>query len=250
MTLLLCVLAFAEDPPPPPEGSGEVEVLPSEQVDVYAVPEVAKARDAVVQQLRADGYHRSERKDGYTIYHNDIPYHPRVILHDDGWVEVRREAVRFHSPGHQFADQGSKLEYLWCVIALPMCISPGGQVISKTKLDALKEDVYNDTHDEMLQLNNAVAGHAMRQRLDHDLPAQMEAIWNDPQQPLPLKKAMLLTLWDSRTDTPEGEQAREAIENFLVAVVQTSSTPITKEELTVFNLHRTAPRALELPTSP
>jgi hypothetical protein len=214
------------------------------------MPEVARARDAVVQQLRADGYHRSERKDGYTIYHNDIAYHPRVILHDDGWIEVKREAIRFHAPGRKFANEGSKLEYLWCVLALPLCISPGGQVMSKTKLDAYKEDVYNDTHDTMTQLNNAVAANAMRRRLNQDIPAQLEQIWNDPQRPLEERKALLLAFWDTRTDTPEGEQARQAAENFLSAVVQTSGTPISRAELDAFNARHTAPRPLDLPVKP
>ncbi len=263
LLLLLSSLALAQDPAPPaepapvspappaaPAAEEEEEApLPGAEVTIFSVPEVARARDALVQQLRAEGYRRSERKDGYTIYHHDAPYRPQVVLHDDGWIQVRRERIRIHAPGRRFANEGSPLEYLWCatIIALPYCISPGGQLISKTKLEAFKEEVFDATQVEVRQLNNAVAGHAMEQRLSRDIPAQLEGIWRDGSLPIQTRKDRILALWDTRTDTPEGDAAREAIENFMAAVIQTSATPYTAAELEAFNRPLAPADRLNLP---
>jgi len=275
MLLSLCLMALAEDPtptptPPPPESTTAPEtptatpeapvVAPpesetsqgEEEIEIWAVPEVARARDALVQRLRSEGYTRSERKDGYTVYHNDIPYHPRVILHDDGWVELKREKVRVHAPGHRFASEGSKLEYLWCVIpvAWPACISPGGQIISKRKLDPLKADVYDSTHEEVRALNDAVAATALYERISKEIPLILQSTWDNQELSTVEKKERILALWDSRTDTPEGEEVRRSIEAFMIAVIQTSSTPYTSKEVEEFNARRQAPRPLELPIRP
>lgn len=275
MLLSLCLMALAEDPtpaptPPPPESTTAPEtptetpeapvVAPpesetsqgEEEIEIWAVPEVARARDALVQRLRSEGYTRSERKDGYTVYHNDIPYHPRVILHDDGWVELKREKVRIHAPGHRFASEGSKLEYLWCVIpvAWPACISPGGQIISKRKLDPLKADVYDNTHEEVRALNDAVAATALYERISKEIPLILQSTWESQELSASEKKERILALWDSRTDTPEGEEVRRSIEAFMIAVIQSSSTPYTSKEVEEFNARRQAPRPLELPIRP
>lgn len=56
--------------------------------------------------------------------------------------------------------------------------------------------------------------------------------------------------WDERTETPEGEQARLAVERFLNGVVQVSDTPIEAEELAAFNARRQVERELRLRPSP
>ena len=255
MLLLLAMLAWGEEPPEAPEEpqapvpGAEVDVQGGE-VEIIAVPAVAKARDELIQQLRAEGYTRSIRRDGETVYLHNLPYHPQVVLHDEGWIEVRRAPVRVHAPGKRFADEGSPAAYLWCLLAPPLCISPGGLVISKKKLDPLKAEVYDSTHDEVRRLNDAVAGAAMDTRIGRDIPAQMEAIWGDSAIPPEERRRRLLDLWDSRTDTPEGEAVRQAIEAFMNGVVQRSAAPFTAAELAAFEQRRTAPRPLALRPAP
>ena len=236
--------AETSEPEAPVPGQ-EVEVQGAE-VEIIAAPEVARARDELIQRLRAEGYTRVERRDGATVLLHALPYHPQVIIHDDGWIEVKRSPIRFHSPGRQFADEGPIAAYLWCIIAPHLCVSPGGLVISKRKLDPLKAEVYDSTRFELRQLNDAVAAVATERRIGHDIPEELARIWGDASIPAPERRRRLLELWDSRTDTPEGEAARQAIEAFLNAVVQGSAEPFTVEELTAFEARRTAPRPLSL----
>lgn len=255
-TLFALALAAEPDsdsestPPARPETQEETDLLdelPSEEIDVYALPNVAKARDKLVQQLRADGYHRSIRHEDYTVYRHDIPYHPTVVIHDDGWIEIKRAPVRIHAPGRAFASDGSKLEYLKCVVMPTACISVGGLLVSPARYNAMVEDVYESTRSEVIALNNAVAAGATRYRADHVIPSLMAGIWEDPDLTPAERRRQIFLFWDSRTDTPEGEEVRRAVENFIVGVVQSSPNPFTRSELDTYNASRTAPRPLVIP---
>ena len=234
----------ADDPDAPVPGQ-EVEVQGAE-IEVIAAPEVARARDELIQRLRAEGYVRVKRRDGETVLIHALPYHPQVIIHDDGWIEVRRAPVRVHAPGRQFADEGPAAAYLWCILVPTRCISPGGLIISRRKLEPMKAEVYEQSGDELRQLQQALATAAMERRIGQELPAELARIWGDTSVPAADRRRALLALWDSRTDTPEGEAARQAIEAFLNAVVQGSADPFTPDELAAFEARRTAPRPLSL----
>ncbi len=221
---------------------------PDAEITVTAAAPVARARDALFQTLRAQGYRAGRRQGDTVVFRSYVPYHPDVKVHDDGWIEVKRARPRIHPPGKSFADEGSPLAWLWCAlpVALPFCVSLSGVLISPARLHALKEDVYQDTHEEVLDLSNAVTATRMDRRLNVDIPAMLEALWAEEQVPAALRRAALLEWWDSRTETPEGEAARDAASAFMDAVVQTSDDPFTLTEINAYNARRSCARALLL----
>lgn len=248
MGLLLLALALGQESPPPDEAAAEPEA-PGETVVIWGDPVVARARDALNLALRAEGYTRTERLDDRTVFKSTSPWKPRVILHDDGWIYLRRQAPRVHSPGKSFSDQGSPAAYLWCVILPTACVSLGGWTVSEKKLNAVEGQVLDATRDEVRALNDAIARQALARRVNDDIPTDLDRIWklSDPPE---IRRRLLFEYWDSRTDTPEGAQARAAIEAFLRAVVQTSDAPFTEAELAEYNRVKTAPEPFLPPKAP
>jgi hypothetical protein len=250
--LLLLSLARAEDAP---EAPAAPEPAPSPDDDTLVIeegsPEELRRRAELYQELRDNGYRKGKRKGEFTVFNAYVPWQPRVLVHDDGWILVKRAPPRIHAPGRSFADEGKKREYLWCLIAPTACISIGGWVVSDAKLGPRIAEVYDRTHDEVRSLNDAVARRAMEARLNTQIPEDLEAIWGRAEVPVEERRRLLFLYWDTRTDTPEGDAAREAIVAFLDGVVQVSATPFTPEELARLNGGRSArdPLALTFPAT-
>ena len=243
--LLLLALALAEDAPTPP-----TPPAPEEEVDEVMIiydREVARARDALKLKLREGGYKRSERHGDYTVFKNDTPWHPQVWVHDDGWVSLRRQPPRVHSPGHAFADQGSPLNYLWCIPTLmTACVSVGGWAIGERKYSAIKSDVLEGTREEVRALNDAVVREHLGQRLYRDIPTDLDTIWRDTTQAADVRRRVIFLYWDSRVENDAGFAAKEAIRAYILGVVQTSAEPFTPEELQALNDARQSLDGLKL----
>lgn len=258
---LFLSLAVAADPTPTPTPAPAVEPAPAaafdaagiptvgaEEVLVYGELEVKKARDELVLTLREEGYKRTERKGEYTVFKADSPWHPQVWLHDDGWITLKRQPPRVHSPGHSFADQGGPLNYLWCVPTLmTACVSVGGWMIGERKYTAIKSDLLDATHDDVQKLNDAVVRQHLSIRLYKDIPGDLDKLWRDTTQPAVARRRMIFLYWDSRVDNDAGFAAKQAIESFMRGVIQGSTDPFTAEELAALNGTRQSEAALALP---
>ena len=245
--LLVLALALAADPPPPPEAV----VLGDEEVDetvlVTGELEVKKARDELTLKLRSEGYKRAERHGDYTVYKSEIAYHPQVWLHDDGWVSLRRQPPRIHSPGHAFADQGSPLIYLWCVPTLmTACVSVGGWMIGPRKYTGIKGDLLDSTRTEVRKVNDAVVRQHLGQRLYKDIPGDLDKLWRDAGVAAEVRRRLIFVYWDSRVENDAGYAAKKAIQSFILGVVQASPEPYTAAELASLNADRTSERPLVL----
>ncbi len=247
--LLALALAFAEDAPPtpsPPAGDEEVD-----EVMIIYDREVGRARDALKLKLREEGYKRSERKGDYTVFKNDTPWHPQVWLHDDGWVSIRRQPPRIHSPGHSFADQGSPLNYLWCIPTLmTACVSVGGWTIGERKYSAIKSDVLEGTREEVRALNDAVVREHLGKRVYRDIPNDLDIIWQDSAVAAQERRRLLYLYWDSRLENDAGFEAKEAIRSYILGVVQSSAEPFPAAELAELNDSRQSTSPLVLNGSP
>lgn len=228
------------EPPPEPPPSGE-------EVIIYEETEVARRRGEVYQALRAEGYRKGRDLGDRTVFLPRSAWKPQVVVYDDGWVALRRSPPRIHAPGRSFADQGRPTEYLLCIIMPTSCISIGGWLVSKRKLDPIKEEVLDATREEVRALNDAVARRELVHRLNEDIPGDLEAIWAREELSPADRHLLLYTYWDTRTETPEGMEARAAIRGFLVGVVQGSATPITAAELARLNAGRESEAPLVLP---
>lgn len=259
--MLVLALALAAEPAAAPAATpSPAEVTPDEEpiilgddsvdetVIVSGDIEVRKAREALALKLRSEGYKRAERRGEYTVYKPDVPYHPQVWVHDDGWVSLRRQPPRIHSPGHAFADQGSPLNYLWCVPTLmTACVSVGGWTISKRKYSGIKSDLLDSMRPEVRELNDAVVRSHLGQRIYKEIPADLEKIWGDRSQPAAERRRLLFLYWDSRLENEAGYAAKKAISAFIVGVVQASAEPFDTAELAALNADRQSAEALKLP---
>jgi hypothetical protein len=229
--LLLAVrVATAETP---------AEPAPDEELDVVAGPtKVTRARAALYQSLRDRGYRKGKREGAFQVFVDRNPWKPRILVHDDGWVTVRRAPPRIRPPGVDFADQARPQDWLWCAIAPTACVSLGGWFVGERKMQPQIARAYDSTRDEVRALHDAVAEAAFETRLNRDVPAQLEALWA-AQAPAGERRRALYTFWDSRAeDNPEGRAVRQAVADFLDAIVQTSPEPFTEAELATLNTTR------------
>lgn len=238
--------AAAAPAPAAPAPVAQPTPAPGEVIEVWADPEVARAREALALRLKEEGYRKGTHEDDRTVYRSYAPWKPRVIVHDDGWVYVRREPPRVHSPGKSFSDQGSPASYLWCVLAPTACVSIGGWLVSPRKYAAMEGDILDATHAEVNALNEAVARRQLSQRVNADIPGDLDRIWS-LDAPAAQRRALIFEFWDTRNDNEAGAAARDAIESFVRGVVQTSSDPFTEAELAQCNSKRHVERVFLAP---
>jgi hypothetical protein len=126
------------------------------------------------------------------------------------------------------------------------CVAVGGQMMSPRKLNRLKQEVLDATDAEVDAMADAVSAREMEYRLGEAIPQLLEALWTSEDVPATARRAALFEFWDSRTDTPEGEDAKRAAESFLKGVVQTSEEPFSPTELDALNAGRISARPLVL----
>ena len=236
--LILCLMAFAQDPAAPVAAPPADDDDTPGMVVVIEGERIRLAREALDVKLREQGYTRPEHRGDYVVYKAKQSWKPQVWIHEDGWVSIKRQPPRVHPPGRDFADQGSPAEYLWCVLVPTACVSIGGWVVSDRKLARQEQIVYDATRKEVKNLNDAVARANLEKRLDVDIPRDLSTIWSDATRPAADRHLLLFTYWDTRTDTAEGRQARAAVEKFLVETVQTSAEPFSTSELDALNATR------------
>ncbi|MDP2311758.1 MAG: hypothetical protein Q8P41_02560 [Pseudomonadota bacterium] len=230
------------DSVPPPVGAR----VAGEEIDVQQGQEVLRKRAEVYAALVKEGYVRRIRKNDRTVFLSNQPWKPRVIVHDDGWVYFKRQPPRIHAPGKSFADQGSPAAYLLCIVSPLSCLSVGGWLVSPRKMGGVTSDVMDAAQDKLRGMNDAVARRELGHRLNEDIPRDLDTIWGRADL-LPADRRLLLyEYWDTRTDTPEGDAAKGAVEAFLRGVVQQSDTPFTAEELAALNARRSSIQSLDL----
>lgn len=248
MILALLGWALAQEDPPAPE-----EPAVSRTIVVYSREQVEAAREEVIEDLENMGYTRRIEKDGAVVMRHDQPWKGEVWLHDDGWMRIKRQPVRIEAPASAFGPRNSAGSWAGCILLPFRCIRTGGQFVSKRKFIAQETRAAEHVVEQVAAWSDKVADFRVTEKVDA-LPARMDALWNDG---VPLegeghlatvdeRKLALLSYWESRTDNPWGEAVREAVESFLVGVVQDSETPITPDELMAFNRRSRASRPLVL----
>jgi len=274
MLLLLTALltpGFAQDPgldadelALPDEGSFERDGLfeyegpVGETIVVTDEAEVRRRQEAFVKELKSLGYKAKRDKDGRTVYVSETPWKPKVIVDDDGWMVLKRRPIVFTDPDLPdhwwFSD--TPIEYVTCVVAPHLCIRMGGLVISKKKLTHHKAAVVNSTQAEMTEWGDAIADHALSERIYTEIPEQLDQVWYEGIGPegqalasWEERRGWILELWMSRTDNRWGDAARESIEGYMIYVIQDSQTPYSAEEIAAANARRKCRRELVLPTA-
>ncbi len=238
---------------PPPQGE---EPTAGEVITVYGDQEVQRRRMELEATIRDYGYQDGKRKDDKTIFRPEVPWKPSIIVHDEGYMELKRSPVRWMVPGRQ----DNALNYLWCLPPFtPMCVRIGGQVVSGAKLTPQKGKVLDEIHEPSEAWRGAIVDRATWARVNDEVPKLIEATWQtgapvEGSGPAladrPARRKALLAFWASRSDTPEGHMVAQVVEDFILYEVQTSAWPATPEELAAANAAADGVRALPLPASP
>lgn len=229
---------------------------------------------AFVHAADDQGYHVLRRTGDATIFRSDTDWKPDLVLHDDGFLEWRRQPPMLVTP-KQFIEDGPAQAMARMILAEGGARSDADEVILKQaagsgfgvavplpegqvgtvkllstagwsaepkKVKAAAGDVMDALREELHDLNEARAALAGEVRAAQ-VPDELLAIWRGPGT-VQERHQRLYTFWDSRTDTPQGQAVREAARAFLVGVVQASADPITPDELAALNATRTGPEAL------
>jgi hypothetical protein len=238
LTLLVARASAAEPGADVPDASIDEEMIVAhdEEIIVFGELEIARRRAELEADLRDLGYREVKTKDGRTIFRPEVAWHPTVVIHDEGYVILKRSPVRVEP----WVQGRTKLTWLSCLPPFtPMCLRIGGQIVSPRKLTPKKGYVAEAIDPRVRQWRAAIVSDAMGRRLGEDIPDMLESIWSlgvmpgqEGAEPMSVteRRAALLAFWSGRACTPEGAQARAIVEDFLSFVVQDSPHPVTAEE--------------------
>lgn len=181
------------------------------EIIVYGENEVHRRRQLLDKQLTNRGYRPGKVRGDKTIYHPDIVWKPTVVVHESGWVELRKTPPRFEP---FVGNPDNKWNYLYCLPSAGlMCVRAGGWLISKRRAQHSKTDVIDDNIAAINYWQESVIGIAHQNRIEVALPNELDAIWSNPSEEA---KLQIMTLWSTRTCTPEGKQAAQVILDFLL----------------------------------
>ncbi len=262
-------LALAQDPAASSDGSGrdveeESEEEEGEYLDRYAQSEeilivgdsaVQKARHEITRSLAEQGYVPKRQRDGVTVYLHPVPYKPKVLVYDDGFVVLRRRGFAYTPPNVGNVPRGMEigLRTTLCILAPIYCFHAPGLLLSPARLEQQKELVVENVKDEVRAYSDALASRALGDRMA-EVADLLDAIWLRGQQtdtgevlrsPAERRSALLL-FWASRADNDYGDAVRVLVEDYMNYEVQVSPFPFTEAEVAEPNRTRHCKRELVL----
>jgi hypothetical protein len=210
-----------------------------EEIVVYGEQLVDQARDDVVERLEELGYDSEVVDRGnYVVYRSNATWTGEVLLHDDGWVRVKRQPVRVEGRKMPWARTNTPGAWAGCFVWPWLCVRFGGASVSHRKWQGVQTRTTDAIDPLVRTLGDRVADVATAETVE-ELPARLEALW-ERGVPLegkgqvatyPERRAAMVDFWASRTDTVWGEEVRRAVEAFVFEVVQSSAYPFTEAEL-------------------
>jgi predicted RNA binding protein YcfA (HicA-like mRNA interferase family) len=256
-TLLLLGWALAQEGESlDPEETARVnEAAPEESVVVDWFGRVGHARMEVERTLQDMGWDQRRRRRGdWVIYTHPSPWKPKVMIHDDGFMIIRRRGVHIARP--QMADLGGwevPLEIGLCFVAPLACVHFEGLFVAGPILERQKQILVDGASPSVRTLSDSLANREVQQRLE-ELPITLDRIWIFGENPwtgksLPdhaARRALLLEQWLWPADNEQGNQVRFAVEDYLRYMVQDSEHPCTAEEIAATNARRQSENPLDL----
>ncbi len=261
---LIALAASAQEAPAPepePEPAPEPAPAPavSEEVIVYGQLRVEQARALIVERLEDLGYGEEVVDLGdRTIYRHAAAWHGEVVLHDDGWMVVKRQPVRVEGRRMPWADRNTPLAWAGCHLWPWLCVRMGGGTYSHRKWMAVETGAVQALHEPVRAWGDRVADLHTEETVDA-LPQRLLALWEEgvplsgdgPLETWAERRSALLEYYASRTDTVWGEAVRDGVAAFLRAVVQQSDEPLTAGEIERYRqTHPDTPLRLEAPPEP
>ncbi|MEE2751511.1 MAG: type II toxin-antitoxin system HicA family toxin [Myxococcota bacterium] len=214
--------------------------------------ELARSRKELDRRLESMGWSEHRRRGDWVIYTHPSPWKPKVKVHKDGWMEIRRRGVHVSRP--EMVDLNgweTPLELMLCVVAPFACIHLEGLLVSDPILERQKQIVVNGSASAMQRVADTLADQHSAERLEN-LPIELDSIWLmgvDPDSGASIvefsaRRAALLERWVFPADNAHGDAVRKAVEDYLLYMVQPSEHPLTAEEVNAVNDRRQCERKL------
>lgn len=221
---------------------------------------VQEARQVVDEELREMGYTKTRRRDDRTVYLHETGWRNKVIVHDDGWMYMRKRPPHIKKPEKAGAwwDGVPVVEWTPCLVAPFACVSVGTLGVRPKLVEQDKERVVESAGRDVVAFADAIAGRELAIKVFEVIPERLDAIWYegvDPERsvsyPTPEeRRRAILEFWISRTDNEYGDAVRVAVEQYMLYEIQTSATPYTADEIAWANATRRCERELLLADSP
>ena len=185
-----------------------------EEITVYGKREVDRRRNLLDNQLESNGYRTGKRKGDKMVYRPETVWYPSVIVYDSGWVDIRKTPPRFEP--WIGGNPDNKWRYLSCIPPFGlMCIRASGWLITKRRAQHSKTNVI-DTHISTVQYwQESVVGLATQQRLDVELPDELDDIWKTELLDKSERLELMVSMWSTRTCSPEGQKAARILAEFI-----------------------------------
>jgi len=242
LTLLSAARAQAEAAPPAGPAMPEGWQESGEELVIVADRDLVQSREVLEQQILNQGFRRRVRHRNRTVFPRPALWKTKVVLYDDGLVDVRTHGIvpMFLMP-QVYTDMHGNRHYDAKVAGVFQ--GPRGVRNADGR-------VYAAIGPDLASWRDALwAQHLAERRLV--LREQVLAAWNDGVSPqgaaLPdasSRRAWLLAAWLNTADNGAGEAVRADLEAFIDQVVQRSQTPFTAEEVAVANARRGFSRPL------
>ncbi len=247
-------LAWSAEPEPqtpdaaPPYAEALDEASAPLEVLVFGELLVEQARAEVVEALEELGYDAEVHDRGdRVVYRHAAPWRGEVVLHDTGYVRVKRQPLRVEGVKVPWAARDTPLAWAGCLIYPWACVKVGGATIGERKWRNVEDGAVGHVQPKAAVWSDRIADLAT-DRVVAVLPDRLTALWEsgtplEGETPLTTfadRRAALLSFWASRTDTPWGDSVRGSVVGFCRGVVQRSEHPFTTAELAAFNATRDA----------
>ena len=214
---------------------------------------VAQKREELGGALRDLGYGNMKRRGDWSVYLADAPWYPKVMVHDSGYMMIKRRGVHFKLP--EIADWGGlekPLEVALCLVQPTSCIRVHGLLVSKRRLRWKEQEVVDQTRKQMTAFQDSIANANLAERIA-GLVEVLNLLWREGIQPEATerlespqaRRLAIVEMWQALASNHWGDTVRSHIEVFVDDVIQVSSTPFTQEEVEKANQGRQSERVFE-----
>jgi hypothetical protein len=235
------------------QGDAPAWAVPGETIVVNSGNQVAQKRVELAAGLKDLGYGNTKRRGEWTVYLADPPWYPKVMVHDSGYMLLKRRGVHFKLP--EVADWGGwekPLELALCLVQPTSCIRVHGLMVSKRRLRWKEQEVVDQTRRQMNAFQDAIADASLAERVA-GLVEILNQLWRQGIRPneaqrvetAALRRQALVEMWQEPASNPWGDTIRSHIEVFVDDVVQTSPHPFTAEEIAEANKGRRSERRFD-----
>jgi hypothetical protein len=194
-----------------------------------------------------------KRRGEWSVYLAEPPWYPKVMIHDSGYMMIKRRGVHFKLP--EIADWGGlekPLELALCLVQPTSCIRVHGLLVSKRRLRWKEQEVVDKTRKQMASFQDSIADANLAERIA-GLVEILNLLWREGIQPQnserlespEARRRAIVEMWQALASNQWGDTVRSHIEVYVDDVVQVSTTPFTREEVDEANKERQSERVLE-----